>query len=302
MEGYHEVGGIPVASSSLYLQDLIRDQMGFEGMLVTDYREILNLYEFHKVAASSIDAVELSLKETSIDMSMVPQDTSFYEDTLQLVQSGKISHSRIDESARRVLELKNTLGLFDTPIPPQSDPLVDTVGQDADWELSLETARESMTLLKNEDSTLPFPNSEEEFSVFVTGPTCDSLVRQTGGWSLHWQGGQTDSEFPRGVTIKQGLQAVYGDAKVWQTLFPLPLCHVHLPCLSRWCTKQGLRSLPIHSMKSMSTLPSLLPTLPNSLLSVLERRPTLRSLATLMTSILRRAKWRYDSLPHPPTA
>lgn len=188
--------------------------MGFEGMLVTDYREILNLYEFHKVAPTSIDAVELSLKETSIDMSMVPQDTSFYENTLQLVKSGKISESRIDESAKRVLQLKNVLGLFDNPIPLQYDPLVATVGQDADWDLALETARESITLLKNDKSTLPFANTADDFSIFVTGPTCDSLVRQTGGWSLHWQGAKTDSEFVRGVTIKQGLQSIYGESKV----------------------------------------------------------------------------------------
>jgi beta-glucosidase len=216
MEGYHEIGGIPVASSSMYLDDLIRDEMGFKGLLVTDYREILNLYEFHKVAPSSIDAAELSLKETTIDMSMVPLDTSFYEDTLALVKSGKISKSRIDESAKRVLEMKNILGLFDNPIPPQSDPLVATVGQDADWELATNTARESMTLLKNEDSTLPFTNSIEDFSIFVTGPTCDSLVRQTGGWSLHWQGANSDTEFTRGTTIKQGLQQIYGEDRVSQ--------------------------------------------------------------------------------------
>lgn len=215
MEGYHEVGGVPVASSSLYLQDLIREQMGFEGMLVTDYREILNLYEFHKVAPTSIDAVELSLSETSIDMSMVPQDTSFYENTIQLVKNGKISKSRIDESAKRVLELKNVLGLFDNPIPPHTDPLVATVGQDEDWELALDAARESITLLKNDESVLPFGNSADDFSIFVTGPTCDSLVRQTGGWSLHWQGGKTDSEFVRGVTIKEGLQSIYGESKVY---------------------------------------------------------------------------------------
>eukprot|EP00604_Paraphysomonas_vestita_P001495 CAMPEP_0174822222 /NCGR_PEP_ID=MMETSP1107-20130205/14408_1 /TAXON_ID=36770 /ORGANISM="Paraphysomonas vestita, Strain GFlagA" /LENGTH=839 /DNA_ID=CAMNT_0016040611 /DNA_START=23 /DNA_END=2542 /DNA_ORIENTATION=- len=213
MEGYHEIGGIPVASSKTYLQDLIRDEMGFKGMLVTDYREILNLYEFHRVAPSSIDAVELSLSETSIDMSMVPQDTSFYENTLQLVNEGKISVSRIDESAKRVLELKNTLGLFDNPIPPKDDPLVSTVGQTSDWDLSLNTARESITLLKNKDSVLPFPDQDAN-SIFVTGPTCDSIVRQTGGWSLHWQGGKTDSEFTQGVTVKTGLQNIYGESQV----------------------------------------------------------------------------------------
>jgi beta-glucosidase len=214
MEGYHEIGGIPIASSNEYLEQLIREEMGFTGMLVTDYREILNLYEFHRVVPTSLDAVELSLSETTIDMSMVPQDTSFYDNTLELVKSGKIPVSRIDDSARRVLELKNTLGLFDNPIPPSIDPLVSTVGQDSDWEKSLNTARESITLLKNQDSVLPFPTTEEAMSIFVTGPTCDSLVRQTGGWSLHWQGGKTDSEFTRGVTVKQGLQGIYGESNI----------------------------------------------------------------------------------------
>jgi beta-glucosidase len=256
MEGYHEIGGVPVASSSLYLDDLIRGEMGFTGMLVTDYREILNLYEFHKVAPSSLDAAELSLKETTIDMSMVPQDTSFYEDTLQLVKSGKISKSRIDASAKRVLEMKNILGLFDNPIPPQSDPLVATVGQDADWELATDTARESMTLLKNDDSTLPFANSEQDFSIFVTGPTCDSLVRQTGGWSLHWQGAKLDSEFTRGTTIKQGLQQIYGDNKVREDSLSLLRSH-------RSFSNPDPRSQLTLSMGSMSTPPWPPPTPPS---------------------------------------
>lgn len=210
MEAYHEVGGIPMVTSEHYLKDLLRDEMGFTGTLVTDYREIMNLHDFHKVSDTYKDAVAESLTQTSIDMSMVPSNSTFFEYTLDLVKAGVISKKRIEESARRVLELKNLLGLLDTPIPTSDDPLVDTVGQDEDWEASLAAARETITLLKNTEGLLPLsPDSlSPGESVFVTGYGCDSLRAQTGGWSFHWQGPLNDAEFVRGTTIKAGLEQV----------------------------------------------------------------------------------------------
>lgn len=222
MESYQEVGGIPMASSFDYLTKLLRVSMGFKGMLVTDYQEIENLHDWHKIADTQKKAVEIAMKDTTIDMSMVPLDTSFNEYLLQLVQEGVISKERVDASARRVLELKDALGLLDTPIPPRADRLVETVGQESDWVASLDAARESITLLQNEQNVLPFPSTQVSVDkkILVTGPNCNSLVRQTGGWSIHWQGAYDDSEFSMGVTILQGLQQMYGADKV--TYYPGP--------------------------------------------------------------------------------
>lgn len=193
MESYNEVGGVPMASSSEYLRHLLRGAMGFTGMLVTDYAEIENLHSFHRVAASVQDAVALAMQQTSIDMSMVPTDTSFYTSLLSLVQQGSVEEARIDESALRVLRTKEVLGLLaDTPEEVQlADPLVATVGQDSDWAASLAAARASLVLVKNSASTLPLHRGTK---VFLTGPTADSVIAQCGGWALHWQGVTSEGE------------------------------------------------------------------------------------------------------------
>ena len=99
------------------------------GMMVTDYSEIANLYDWHKVASSEKDAVRIALQNTRIDMSMDPLDPSFISYVVDLVQKGVVPESRIDESVLRILQLKQTLGLFDAPVPDLEDPLLDTVGQ-----------------------------------------------------------------------------------------------------------------------------------------------------------------------------
>ena len=189
MEAYHEVGGIPMVASYDYLSKLLRYDMDFKGLLVTDYSEILNLHNFHMTAPTVTDAVKQSLSETTIDMSMVPLDNSFFESTIALVESGEIDIDRIDDSVQRILETKNILGLLDNPVTPLNSSLVDLVGQDADWDKALNAARESISLLKNEDNVLPIAPSSlgNSDTIFVTGPTANSLVRQTGGNFYIWR-------------------------------------------------------------------------------------------------------------------
>ena len=189
MEAYHEVGGIPMVASYDYLSKLLRYDMDFKGLLVTDYSEILNLHNFHMTAPTVTDAVKQSLSETTIDMSMVPLDDSFFESTIALVESGEIDIDRIDDSVQRILETKNILGLLDNPVTPLDSPLVDLVGQDEDWDKALNAARESISLLKNEDNVLPIAPSSlgNSDTIFVTGPTANSLVRQTGGNFHIWR-------------------------------------------------------------------------------------------------------------------
>lgn len=194
MESYQEVGGVPMVSSQDYLNTLIRKEMNFTGFMVTDYAEIENLHNWHLVSDDIRNAVYLAMTDTTIDMSMVPLDNSFYDNLLQLVKGGFIPESRIDDSVRRILNVKNKLGMLDAPVVPAEDPLTATVGQTADWETSLNAARESITLTKNTHKTLPIKASKR---IFLTGPTANSSISQTGGWSLHWQGIYYDWENPR---------------------------------------------------------------------------------------------------------
>eukprot|EP01032_Pedospumella_encystans_P023303 gene23303-26378_t len=209
MESYQEVGGDPMVSSESYLKTLLRKEMKFQGMMVTDYMEIENLHKWHKVSATEQDAVLLSMTDTTIDMSMVPVDSTFGEYLSVLVAAGQLNTSRIEDSARRVIQLKYDLGMFDTEnlVFSPEDPLIETVGSAQDWELSLNGSRAAITLLKNHhfqgvapEPVLPIATPATT-NVFLTGPTANSVTSQTGGWSVHWQGMQNDSEVPEGVSV-----------------------------------------------------------------------------------------------------
>lgn len=215
MESYQEVGGEPMVSSKKHLKTLLRKEMKFKGMMVTDYMEIENLHNWHKIAATQSDAVQISMSETTVDMSMVPLDSSFGEYLVSLVKAGVISESRVDDSARRVLQLKHDLGMFEPEnrIFAPHDTMMDQVGSDADWQLSLDASRAAITLLKNNNHdvnwTMPVLPIQPEARIFVTGPTADSVPSLTGGWSIHWQGPQSNGEVPQGITILQGYVCIY---------------------------------------------------------------------------------------------
>lgn len=108
MESYNELNGVPVASSRKYLVDVLRGRLQFLGMLVTDYAEIVNLDNHHGVSGSAAESVGMAMRDTSIDMSMVPTDASFTETLLALAKSGAVSENRINRSVRRILSLKVT--------------------------------------------------------------------------------------------------------------------------------------------------------------------------------------------------
>ncbi|CAN0292398.1 unnamed protein product, partial [Hapterophycus canaliculatus] len=149
MESYNSLNSIPLASSRRYLVDVLRGRMGFLGMLVTDYAEIANLEYHHRVSGGPEDSVFMAMEDTSIDMSMVPLDASFAETLLGLVRAGQVSQNRIERSVRRVLALKEKLGLLDNPVPALHSPLLREVGSKQDHAAALQAARESITLLKN---------------------------------------------------------------------------------------------------------------------------------------------------------
>ena len=231
MESYSEVDGVPMASSGFYLNTVLRGMMGFEGMLVTDWAEIENLNSWHHVAPTTAAAVQLSMSRTTIDMSMVPEDTSFPTDLLAAVTAGAIPESRIDESAGRILALKEELGLLDEWVggarvlspgaAAERAALRATVGSAADRAAALDMARGAITLLQNTGSVLPLARGT---NILLVGPSADSVAYQTGGWSIHWQGA-TDAEFPYGTTTLDALTSLataYGLGLAYE-----PVCDIN---------------------------------------------------------------------------
>ena len=203
-----EVNGVPVHASHYLLTDVLRNELGFRGLVVSDWEDIKKLVTQHRVASTEKEATRLAIM-AGIDMSMVPSDYSFSDDLIALVKEGSVPQARIDEAVRRILRLKFQLGLFDSPMP---DPaLKSSFGSPESRAVSLEAARESITLLKNSDSVLPLAKGSK---VLVTGPTADSLVSLNNGWTYTWQGDKPELYRKDRQTILGAIEARVGKENV----------------------------------------------------------------------------------------
>ena len=203
-----EVNGVPGHANSYLLKDVLRGEFGFQGLVVSDWMDIKKLVGVHHIAADEKGATRISVL-AGVDMSMVPSDYSFSDLLLQLVQEGKVPASRIEEAARRALTLKYELGLFDDPLRGTESETI--VGSAESRQVSLEAARESITLLKNEDHVLPLSKSAH---LLVTGPDADSLIPLNNGWSYTWQGNRA-SAYPKDrATILKAIQEKIGEKQV----------------------------------------------------------------------------------------
>jgi len=149
MESYNDINGEPVCASEKYLRKLLREEMGFKGMLVTDWAEIKDLNRFHMIAPTEKDATRITMQRTSVDMSMVAIGLTFFDYMMELVAEGAVPESRLDESVGRILQLKEDLNLFENPMPNPNSPLLSTIGGAADRQVALDLCRESVTLLEN---------------------------------------------------------------------------------------------------------------------------------------------------------
>ena len=203
-----EINGIPVHSDRYLLTDVLRQELGFKGFVVSDWEDVKNLYNRDRVASSPQEAVFMAVM-AGIDMSMVPDDFSFYNYLMELVQEGKISESRIDESVRRILQVKFALNLFNNPYPNLQ--MKDKVGSPKFAQVSLQAAREALTLLKNDNGLLPLDKNQK---ILVTGPNANLRSVLNGGWTYTWQGNE-ESLYPKTQeTILSALQAKLGSANV----------------------------------------------------------------------------------------
>lgn len=203
-----EINGVPVHASKYLLTDVLRKELGFGGVIVTDWEDVLYLHTRHKVADSYRSAVKISI-EAGIDMSMTAMDTEFADHVIDLVESGELSEGRIDDSVRRILQMKLDLGLFEKPNPGHTFPAADTSN---DLDLATEAAEQSIVLLRNENECLPLEKGER---ILVVGPTANSKQSLHGGWTYTWQGDKTD-ELDPGLhpTFVEAFQQEYGKAGV----------------------------------------------------------------------------------------
>lgn len=208
MANSSEINGVPVHSSSFYLKDLLRDELGFKGFVVSDWADIENLYTREKVAKDRREAVKMAVL-AGVDMSMVPYDYSFYDALLQLVEDGEVPMKRIDEAVTEILRVKYMLGLFEKPYPTRN--LVYSVGSESSRQINRQAAQEAMTLLKNDGDLLPLAKDRK---VLVTGPTANKLSVLNSGWTFTWQGDKEELYPQDKNTILEAIQEKVGEGNV----------------------------------------------------------------------------------------
>ena len=201
------INGVPTHANEELLTGWVKKDLGWDGMFVTDWADIDNLYARDHVAADKKDALRIGIN-AGIDMIMDPYDPKCCEDIKTLVEEGKIPMSRIDDAVRRILRLKVRLGLFDNPT---WEPSLERFGSEEFRKASYEAALESEVLLKNEGGILPIGEGKK---ILVTGPNANSLRAQNGGWSYTWQGGADDFA-PEYNTFYEALRERFGIGKVF---------------------------------------------------------------------------------------
>src|SRR5690242_11821957 len=213
------INGVPATGSHYLLTDILRHQMHFQGVVISDYQDVQALQTAYHIAANPAEAIAEAVN-AGVDMAMYVINPEQWQSAIvQDVNSGAIKMKRIDEAVGRILTLKFQLGLFDQPcVTDPNTPCVDANAANAAVTAgragTLSAAQESMTLLRNQNNTLPLSPSA---TVVVTGPSADSMTNQLGGWSVSWQGvfgaghvccmGPAD-QIPPGTTVRNGIQAV----------------------------------------------------------------------------------------------
>ncbi len=206
-----EINGTPVHASKYLLTDVLKTELGFKGVVVTDWEDIKRLNDRHFVAATPREAVAMAVN-AGIDMSMVPTDFSFYGLLIEAVNKGEVSMKRIDDAVKRILVMKYNIGLFDNPYPEQA--AFSNFGKAEYQQYALDAAHEAMTLLKNKDNILPLAKNKR---VLLAGPAAQSISALNGCWSYTWQG-KDEKWYPAdSKTIYEAIAAKIGAANVITT-------------------------------------------------------------------------------------
>ncbi|NOT93794.1 glycoside hydrolase family 3 N-terminal domain-containing protein [Ferruginibacter sp.] len=203
-----DINGTPVHASKYLLTDLLRKELGFEGLIVTDWEDIIRLHSIHKIAATPREAVVLAIN-AGIDMSMVPGDYSFFDLLKEAVAKKEVPMSRIDDAVKRILKLKFKVGLFDNAYAEEKATA--NFGKAEYQTVALDAAHEAITLVKNNNNILPLSKDKK---VLVIGPTSQSIAALNGSWSYTWQGNQEEWYPKDSKTIADAITDKIGAANV----------------------------------------------------------------------------------------
>ncbi len=202
------INGLPVHADAELLTKWLKDDLGWDGMIVTDWYDINNLYTRECVAADKKEAIEMAIN-AGIDMSMEPYNVDYCRLLKELVEEGRVSRERVDDAVRRVLRLKYRLGLFEHQTVPVKD--YPEFGSAAHAEKALRAAEESEVLLKNRNSVLPL---KKGVKILLAGPNANSMRCLNGGWSYTWQGHLADRYAGGCNTIYEALCNKFGSDNV----------------------------------------------------------------------------------------
>ena len=209
------INGVPVHASYEYLTKWLKEDLQWDGFLVTDWADINNLFSREHVAKDKKDAIRIAIN-AGIDMSMDPYSVEFCILLKELVNEGKVKMSRIDDAVRRILRAKYRLGLFDEPNTGGKG--FEKFGSDEFAAASLKAAEESIVLLKNDDAILPLSVNRKLSTVnkkiLLTGPNANQMRCLHGGWSYTWQGSKAEDLSEKYNTIYEALCNKYGKENI----------------------------------------------------------------------------------------
>ena len=201
------INGVPVHASYEYLTKWLKEDLQWDGMLVTDWADINNLFSREHVAKDKKDAIRIAIN-AGIDMSMDPYSVDFCILLKELVEEGKVKMERIDDAVRRILRVKYRLGLFDEPNTGGKG--FEKFGSDEFAKASLQAAEESEVLLKNE-GILPLAKGKK---ILLTGPNANQMRCLHGGWSYTWQGSKAEDLSEKYNTIYEAFCNKYGTENI----------------------------------------------------------------------------------------
>jgi beta-glucosidase len=203
------INGVPVHANYKILTKLLREELGFKGLVVTDWGDIENLHKRDRVAKNNKEAVMMAIN-AGIDMSMIAYNYEpFCDDLVALVKEGKVKQSRIDDAVRNILRVKYELNLFEKPTTHIKD--YPKFGSKEFEKVAYNAAAESMTLLKNTNNALPLSKTAK---VLVTGPNANSMRTLNGAWTYSWQGEKVEEFAAKYNTIVKAMRNKVGAANV----------------------------------------------------------------------------------------
>lgn len=202
------INGMPVHASYKFLTKWLKEDLQWDGMIVTDWADINNLYTREKVAKDKKDAIRIAIN-AGVDMSMDPYSVDFCTLLKELVEEGKVKQSRIDDAVRRILRVKYRLGLFDQPNTGGKG--YEKFGSKEFADKALRAAEETEVLLKNEGGILPLAKGKK---ILLTGPNANQMRCLDGGWSYTWQGSNAEDLSGAYNTIYEALCNKYGQENI----------------------------------------------------------------------------------------